>query len=114
MPTPFFGDIGEAQLDENGICYIYIDDVFSETINSYMQYHVFLQKEGTGDIWVKEKNANNFVVEGTPNLKFSWELKARQKDYEQYRLDENSAPESDIATDPYLEEGLAEFENYVL
>lgn len=114
MPTPFFGDIGGAQLDENGICYVDIDDVFSETINSDMQYHVFLQKEGAGDIWVKEKNTNHFVVEGTPNLKFSWELKARQKDYEQYRLDENSVPESDIATDPYLEEGLDEFENYVL
>lgn len=113
MPTPFFGDIGGAQLDENGICYVDIDDVFSETINSDMQYHVFLQKEGAGDIWVKEKNTNHFVVEGTPNLKFSWELKARQKDYEQYRLDENSVPESDIATDPYLEEGLDEFENYV-
>ena len=114
MPTPFFGDIGGAQLDENGICYVEIDDVFSETINSDMQYHVFLQKEGAGDIWVKEKNANHFVVEGTPGLKFSWELKARQKDYEQYRLDENSVPESDIATDQYLEEGLDEFENYVL
>lgn len=114
MPTPFFGDIGGAQLDENGICYVDIDDVFSETINSDMQYHVFLQKEGAGDIWVKEKNANHFVVEGTPGLKFSWELKARQKDYEQYRLDENSVPESDIATDPYLEEGIDEFENYAL
>lgn len=114
MPTPFFGDIGGAQLDENGICYVDIDDVFSETINSDMQYHVFLQKEGAGDIWVKEKNANHFVVEGTPGLKFSWELKARQKDYEQYRLDENSVPESDIATDQYLEEGLDEFENYAL
>lgn len=87
MPTPMFGDIGESVIDEDGACIISIDDIFSETIRSDLEYHVFLQKEGPGDLWVSEKKSTYFIVEGTPNLKFSWELKAKQRDYEGYRLE---------------------------
>lgn len=87
MPSPVFGDIGEAILDENGKCIIMIDDIFSETIVTDIEYQVFLQKEGKGDVWVKEKNNNYFEISGTPGLKFAWEIKARQKDYETERLE---------------------------
>lgn len=87
MPSPVFGDIGEAILDEKGKCIIMIDDIFSETIVTDIEYQVFLQKEGKGDIWVKEKNSNYFEINGTPGLKFAWEIKARQKDYETERLE---------------------------
>lgn len=87
MPSPVFGDIGEATLDENGKCIIMIDDIFSETIVTNIEYQVFLQKEGQGDAWVKEKNSNYFEINGTPGLKFAWEIKARQKDYETERLE---------------------------
>lgn len=87
MPSPVFGDAGEATLDENGKCIIMIDDIFSETIVTDIEYQVFLQKEGKGDIWVKEKNSNYFEINGTPGLKFAWEIKARQKDYETERLE---------------------------
>lgn len=87
MPSPVFGDVGEATLDENGKCIIMIDDIFSETIVTDIEYQVFLQKEGKGDIWVKEKNSNYFEINGTPGLKFAWEIKARQKDYETERLE---------------------------
>lgn len=87
MPSPVFGDIGEATLDENGKCIIMIDDIFSETIVTDIEYQVFLQKEGQGDVWVKEKNSNYFEINGTPGLKFAWEIKARQKDYETERLE---------------------------
>lgn len=86
--SPMFGDIGEGFLDENGLCYIDIDDILSETINLNIEYQVFLQKESSGDIWVKEKARNYFVVEGTPNMKFAWELKAKQIDYEYLRLED--------------------------
>lgn len=46
-----------------------------------------MQKEGQGDIWVKEKTEEYFIVEGTPSLAFSWEAKARQRDYEYQRLE---------------------------
>jgi len=87
-PTPLFGDIGEAQLDEDGICYVDIDDIFLETIEVRQEYQVFLQKEGEGDCWVAEKQKRYFVIKGTPNLKVAWELKAKQRDYDMIRLEQ--------------------------
>ena len=84
-PTPMFGDIGCGRLNEEGIAIIDIDPIFSETVCN-AEYQVFLQKEGPGDIWIEEKESDYFVVKGTANLKFSWEIKAIQRDYESYRL----------------------------
>lgn len=92
-PTPLFGDIGEAQLDSDGICYVDIDDIFSETIELRQEYQVFLQKEGEGDCWIAEKQKRYFVIKGTPNLKVAWELKAKQRDYDMIRLEQ---PESGL------------------
>ena len=86
-PTPMFGDIGDGVLGEDGLCYIYFDPVFIETISEDCIYYVFLQKEGNGDAWIYEKSKEYFVVKGTPGLMFSWEVKARQKGYEYRRLD---------------------------
>ena len=96
--TPYFGDIGTAQTDDKGKCYIDIDDIFSETVNTGVEYQVFLQKEGQGDLWVEEKTDSYFVVRGTENLKFSWEIKAIQRDYEFERLEkfDNSEKEEVI------------------
>lgn len=87
MPCPVFGDMGEAVLDESGKCIIMIDDIFSETITTDIEYQVFLQKEGQGDVWVEKKENTYFEVSGTPSLKFAWEIKARQKDFETERLE---------------------------
>ena len=87
-PTPLFGDIGEAQLDSDGICYVDIDDIFSETIETRQEYQVFLQKEGEGDCWIADKQKRYFVIQGTPNLKVAWELKAKQRDYDMIRLEQ--------------------------
>lgn len=86
-PKPYFGDIGEATLDDDGICYIFLDDIFVETINTECQYQVFLQKYGDGDLYVLERNVNYFVVKGTSNLSFGWEIKARQLGFESDRLE---------------------------
>ena len=51
------------------------------------EYQVFLQKEGPGDLWIREKTSEYFVVEGTADLKFSWEAKAKQRGYEYERLE---------------------------
>lgn len=100
-PTPLFGDIGEAQLDSDGICYVDIDDIFSETIELRQEYQVFLQKEGEGDCWVAEKQKRYFVIQGTPNLKVAWELKAKQRDYDMIRLEQpdNGLDEYDRTSD---------------
>lgn len=88
-PTPLFGDIGEAVLDEEGFCYVDIDDIFSETVADTVEYQVFLQKEGEGDCWITEKHPNYFVIQGTPRLKVAWEIKAKQRDYENIRLEQS-------------------------
>lgn len=105
--TPYFGDIGSGCTDNTGKCYIDIDDIFSETVNTGVEYQVFLQKEGQGDIWVEEKTDSYFVVRGTENLKFSWEIKAIQKDYEFERLEKFDNSEKEEVIDyekEYMEE----------
>lgn len=87
MPSPMFGDIGEGETDENGECYIYLDDVFTETVSTDIEYQVFLQEEGEGALIVTDKNRYYFVVKGTPGMKFSWEVKAKQRDYEYDRME---------------------------
>ena len=100
-PTPLFGDIGEAVIDEDGLCYVDLDDIFTETIANKVEYQVFLQKEGQGDCWVGEKTPRYFTIHGTPNLKVAWELKAKQKDYEMTRLElsENELDEYEDVSD---------------
>lgn len=105
--TPYFGDIGTAKTDDKGKCYIDIDDIFSETVNTGVEYKVFLQKEGQGDLWVEEKTDSYFVVRGTENLKFSWEIKAIQRDYEFERLEKFDNSEKEEVIDyekEYMEE----------
>jgi hypothetical protein len=105
--TPYFGDIGSGCTDNTGKCYIDIDDIFSETVNIGVEYQVFLQKEGKGDLWVEEKTNSYFVVKGTENLKFSWEIKAIQRDYEFERLEKFDNSEKEEVIDyekEYMEE----------
>lgn len=105
--TPYFGDIGSGCTDNTGKCYIDIDDIFSETVNTSVEYQVFLQKEGQGDLWVEEKTDSYFVVKGTENLKFSWEIKAIQRDYEFERLEKFDNSEKEEVIDyekEYMEE----------
>ncbi len=108
MSAPLFGDIGQAQTDENGECYIYLNDIFAETVSTQIEYQVFLQKEGKGDVWVEEKTWQYFVVKGTENLKFAWEIKAKQKQYEYDYLEKCEISEESEATINYEEEYIRE------
>jgi len=75
--TPYFGDIGEGSLDENGECYIFLDESFIDCTEDI--YQVFLQAYGEGTCY-PERHSGYFIVKGTPNLKFGFEVKAVQKD----------------------------------
>ncbi|GAA6410593.1 hypothetical protein K040078D81_47100 [Blautia hominis] len=110
MATPMFGDLGEGVTDENGECCVFLDDVFAETVATGIEYQVFLQKEGPGDIWVGEKYPSYFTVRGTENIKFAWEIKAKQKDFECMRLENADFEGEDIETilSVYEEEYTAE------
>ena len=84
--SPLFGDVGEGKISADGYCYVSIDPVLDKTIASG-HYQVFLQKYGSGDCYVSERAAGYFIVAGTPGMEFGWELKARQFDGMQKRLD---------------------------
>ena len=83
----YFGDIGESFV-ENGECIVYLDNIFKEIISADVNYQVFLTKYGPGDIWITERNNDFFVVEGTNDIAFGWEIKGKRKGYEKYRLEE--------------------------
>lgn len=84
--SPMFGDVGSGIIEEDGLCHIAIDPILSETIST-KNYYVFLQKEGDGECFVKEKTSSYFVVQGSPGLSFSWEIKAKQIDNLNKRLE---------------------------
>lgn len=89
-PTPTFEDYGEGILDESGMCRIYLEDKFIETIDTNTKYTIFLTKYGVGNIYVSDRQPDYFEVTGTPNLTFSWQLLATQRDYNSIRLDEKT------------------------
>lgn len=99
-PTPMFGDVGEGAIDETGKCYVWLDDVFAETIDTDVQYQVFLQAYGEGNVYVNERSPSYFVVCGTPGLAFGWEIKAVQRGYDTIRLESFEKPvHEEAATD---------------
>lgn len=104
MASPIFGDIGEASISEDGTCLIDIDDIFQESTNVRIEYYVFLQKEGKGDCWVDQKEQTYFTIKGTPGLKFAFEIKARQADYEHMRFADASETAYDRAVDTDIPE----------
>lgn len=85
--VPYFGDIGTGEILGDGECFVEIDPIFAETV-SLEDYVVFLQAEGDGKCYIAEKYADGFIVAGTPGLKFAYEIKAKQKGFENIRLDE--------------------------
>lgn len=110
MASPVFGDIGTGKIGEDGLCYIYLDPIFFEFVTTSCEYQVFLQKEGPGDLYVSEKNLDYFVVAGSAGLAFSWEIKAKQRDYELVRLE---TEEIELEQDPNYEAmWAAELANY--
>lgn len=85
--TPVFGDIGEGVIGEDGKIYIQLDPIFLETITAE-NYQVFIQLYDDGKAYVSERHKSYFVVTGTPNIAFGWEVKAKQSNYENYRLED--------------------------
>ena len=98
MPTPMFGDIGSAQIDESGSCIVMLDDIFVQSSSTEKPYQVFVQKCGDGDLWISQKEPSFFVVRGTPGLLFDWEVKAKQLPQDQRRFKDYS---DDVRTVDY-------------
>lgn len=105
-----FGDVGEGIINEDGLSYIWLDPVFAQTIST-SQYQVFLQKYTAEDIFVKERNVNYFIVKGTPGSSFGWEIKGKQKEYDQVRMEISGNGFSVPSSDGYVIQAAEYIEN---
>ena len=88
----YFGDTGETILDSEGYSYVYIDSLFSETVNTQRKYQVFLSIYGEGTANVVKRTPIYFVIKGTPGIEVGYEIKAKRKGYEDYRLERDVNP----------------------
>ena len=100
MASPTFGDMGTGKLDEDGQCYVYLDDDFLLTVERDMKYIVMLTAKGAGELYVESTNEKDgyFVVKGTPKLEFYWEVKTRQKGSRDTRIEQSDIPEKEDIT----------------
>lgn len=83
----YFGDIGSGKIDSNGECFVYIDEILQECVNTNIEYHVFTQVY-EGAITKIKRYENFFIVHGEVGTEFSWELKAKRKGFEHIRLEQ--------------------------
>ena len=83
----YFGDIGESNTGNQSKVTIGIDKIFNETVNTNVQYQVFITPYSDAHVWVEQRYHNRFVVcSDKPNAEFGWEIKAKRKGYEDHRL----------------------------
>lgn len=87
MASPIFGDVGHGVVGADGLCYVDVDQVLLETIDTNQSYQVFLQSYSQHNVYVLERQSQYFIVKGEPHTEFDWELKAKQLDFSIERLD---------------------------
>ena len=98
--SPTFGDMGTGKLDDDGQCYVYLDDDFLLTVEKGMKYHVMLTAKGAGELYVETTSEKDgyFIVKGTPKLEFYWEVKTRQKGCRDTRIEQSDIPKKEDIT----------------
>ena len=112
MANPMYGDVGSAVIGDDGTALVDIDPIFSDCISQKSEYYVFLQNEGEGQSYIKEKASEYFVIAGTPGLKVAWEMKARQVDIANYRLEELQGEDGNSEPN-YAEEAFKDVMDYL-
>lgn len=99
------GDVGEGVIADDGLAYVFIDPILAETIAT-SQYQVFLQAYGEGTLYVKERKPSCFIVAGEPGTSFGWEIKAKQSDFTQKRLDQFYTTDPETSSTDYAQEAV--------
>ncbi|MFI8710107.1 phage tail spike protein, partial [Bacillus sp. NPDC077411] len=83
----YLGDIGASKTDENGQAIIPIEKLFFDTVNTSIEYQMFVSSYCKSHVWVSSREEEYFVVESSePNASFAWELKAKRRGFENERL----------------------------
>ena len=86
----FFEDFGTAMTDAEGFCEVRLDDIFLETVNTDYDYHVFLtpySDDYAAKASIYSKSKDRFIVYGTPYTRFDWRVSAKQRGYEDTRME---------------------------
>ena len=94
-PENWFEDYGSEHL-ENGAATVTLDPTYAQTVNTGMEYHVFLTPGGDcNGLYVTNKTANSFEVRelkgGHSNITFDYRIIAKRNGYEQIRLADKTA-----------------------
>ena len=97
-PAPMFGDVGHGETDETGVCVVPIDAALRQAARFDLSYQVFLQPMADARLWVSEKRADCFIVQGPANVPFDWHAMARQAGFENLRM-EDAARRDAMPTD---------------
>lgn len=86
----FFEDFGTSMTDAEGFCEVRLDDLFLETVNTDYDYHVFLtpySDDYAAKASIYSKSKDRFIVCGTPYTRFDWRISAKQRGYEETRME---------------------------
>lgn len=86
----FFEDFGTSMTDGEGFCEVRLDDIFLETVNTDFDYHVFLtpySDDYASKASIYSKSKDRFIVCGTPYTRFDWRVSAKQRGYEEIRME---------------------------
>jgi hypothetical protein len=86
----WFEDAGGGQLS-NGAAVVHLDDTFAQTVNTSVEYRVFLTPGGDcKGLYVSQKSATSFEVHelggGTSNIAFDYRIMAKRRGFETVRL----------------------------
>jgi len=91
-PENWFEDFGSATLT-NGVATVALDPTFTATVNTTIDYHVFLTPAGDcKGLYIGQKSANSFEVRelagGKSNVAFDYRIVAKRAGYETQRLED--------------------------
>jgi hypothetical protein len=86
----WFEDAGSAQLSD-GEAIVNLEPIFGQTVNTEMEYHVFLTPNGDcRGLYVSRKSSTSFEVRelggGASSIAFDYRIMAKRKGYEGIRL----------------------------
>jgi hypothetical protein len=89
-PKNWFEDFGSEQLS-NGAALIALEPEFAQTVNTGLEYHVFLTPKGDcKGLYVANETASSFEVHrqggGTSSVSFDYRIVALRKNFESIRL----------------------------
>jgi hypothetical protein len=93
-PKNWFEDFGSEQL-RGGVATVRLDPKFTQTINTKLEYHVFLTPKGDcKGLYVHQETPTSFEVRelggGNSSVRFDYRITALRKNYEKVRFADHS------------------------